>query len=61
MDPVDVCCGNNDGCSIGNDTSLLLLFKFQKFVFPLEPILHVRGSHGVHRSPQNGKIIGSWA
>lgn len=28
MDFVDVCCGNNDGCSIGNDISFFLFFKF---------------------------------
>ena len=44
MDRVDVCFGNNDGCSIcsGNDKGFLKVFISKIFVFPIELIPKVR-------------------
>ena len=44
MDRVDVCFGNNDGCSIcsGNDKRFLKIFISKIFVFPIELIPKVR-------------------
>lgn len=29
MDPVDVCCGNNDGCSIGKTLEILRVSEIE--------------------------------